>query len=258
MLLQHVINIIESVVPLAWQEGFDNSGLQIGNRNAEIHAALLTTDITEAVVDEAIYLNCDLIISHHPLLFHGLKTISNETAQQRCVTKAIQNNIAIYSVHTPLDSYLQGVSGDAAQRLGLFDIHFLTTQDNTHGLGVVGVLSQPLSFEELLGKVKNTFQADGLRYVAPAGGMSASTRTIAYCGGAGAEFLPRAIEVGADVYITADCKYHELQEAENRIAVIDMDHWTSEHFAPHILQHILGETLPTHISRTDCSPVHFY
>lgn len=69
MLLKHIVDIIESVVPLEWQEGFDNSGLQIGNRNAEIHAALLTTDVTEAVVDEAIHLNCDLIVSHHPCCF---------------------------------------------------------------------------------------------------------------------------------------------------------------------------------------------
>ena len=257
MLLQHIIDIIESVVPLEWQEGFDNSGLQIGNRNAEIHAALLTTDVTEAVVDEAIDLNCDLIVSHHPLLFHGVKTISDETSQQRCVVKAIQNNIAVYSAHTSLDSYLYGVSGDAAKRLGLSDIRFLTTQDNTHGLGVVGQFAQPVSFEDLLKQVKTVFHAEGLRYVAPQKGMSALIGTVAFCGGAGAEFLPDAIEAGADVYISADFKYHEFQQADSRIAVIDMDHWTSEHFAACILQDILGNALKTCISQADRSPVRY-
>lgn len=257
MLLKHIIDIIESVVPLEWQEGFDNSGLQIGNRNAEIHAALLTTDVTEAVVSEAIDLNCDLIISHHPLLFHGLKTISDETPQQRCVTLAIQHNIAIYSAHTSLDSYLYGVSGNAAQRLGLTDIRFLVTPDNTHGLGVVGQLAQPMSFAELLTKVQTTFQAEGLRYVAPNGGPAAPVSTVAYCGGAGAEFLQDAIRAQADVFISADFKYHELQQAENRIAIIDMDHWTSEHFATHVMQRILNGALPTHISHADQSPVRY-
>lgn len=257
MLLKHIVDIIESVVPLEWQEGFDNSGLQIGNRNAEIHAALLTTDVTEAVVNEAIHLNCDLIVSHHPLLFHGLKTICDQTPQQRCVAQAIRHGIAIYSAHTSLDSYLHGVSADAAERLGMTDIRFLVSQDNIHGLGVVGHLTQPMSFAELLTKVQTTFQAQGLRYVAPADGLSAPVRTIAYCGGAGAEFLQDAIRAQADVFITADFKYHELQQAQNRIAVIDMDHWTSEHFAPYVMQHILADALPTHISQADQSPVRY-
>lgn len=258
MLLQHVINIIESVVPLEWQEGFDNSGLQIGNRNAEIHAALLTTDVTEAVVSEAINLNCDLIISHHPLLFHGLKTISDETPQQRCVTKAIQNGIAIYSAHTSLDSYLHGVSGDAAERLGLTAVRLLCTEDNIHGLGVIGRLEQEISFDELLELVKTTFHAEGVRYIAPAAGTIAPVQTIAYCGGAGAEFLPNAIEEGADVYISADFKYHEFQQADSRIAIIDLDHWTSEQYAAHVLQNILDDALPTYISQADQSPVRYY
>ena len=89
MILQDIINIIESVAPLSYQEAWDNSGLQVGDRNAEIHAALLTVDVTESIVDEAIEKHCDFIISHHPLLFRGLKQLTGSTPQERCVEKAI-------------------------------------------------------------------------------------------------------------------------------------------------------------------------
>ena len=117
MILQDIINIIESVAPLSYQEDWDNSGLQVGDRNAEVNAALLTVDVTESVVDEAITLGCDLIVSHHPLLFRGLKQITGSTPQERCVLKAIQHNIAIYSAHTSMDCWLHGVSGKIADKL---------------------------------------------------------------------------------------------------------------------------------------------
>ena len=82
MILQDIINIIESVAPLSYQESWDNSGLQVGDRNAEVNAALLTVDVTESVVNEAIDKHCDLIISHHPLLFHGLKHLTGSTPQE--------------------------------------------------------------------------------------------------------------------------------------------------------------------------------
>ena len=146
MILQDIINIIESVAPLSYQESWDNSGLQVGDRNAEIHAALLTVDVTESVVDEAISLGCDLIISHHPLIFKGLKHLTGVTPQERCVEKAIRNNIAIYSSHTSMDAYLHGVSGKIAEKIGVCDyrILILSTVDSKSGLGVIGKLSTPM------------------------------------------------------------------------------------------------------------------
>ena len=83
MILQDIINIIESVAPLNYQENWDNSGLQVGNRNAKVNEALLTVDVTESVVNEAIALGCNLIISHHPLLFRGIKHLTGATPQER-------------------------------------------------------------------------------------------------------------------------------------------------------------------------------
>ena len=253
MILQDIINIIESVAPLSYQESWDNSGLQVGDRNAEVHAALLTVDVTESVVNEAINKHCDLIISHHPLLFRGLKHITGSTPQERCVEKAIRHNIAIYSSHTSMDAYLHGVSGKIADKLGISNYHILspTPTDNNVGLGVIGHLETPMKSEDFLRLVQSTFGCS-LRYVQAS---KSEVQNIAICGGAGAEFTTQAIKQGADVYITADMKYHEMQAACGQIGVIDLDHWTSEHFTREIFDELLKQHITTYIAETDVTPV---
>ena len=253
MILQDIINIIESVAPLSYQEAWDNSGLQVGDRNAEIHAALLTVDVTESVVDEAISLGCDLIISHHPLIFKGLKHLTGSTPQERCVEKAIKHGIAIYSSHTSMDAYLHGVSGRMAEKIGVCDYRILiqSAADNEVGLGVIGKLPTPMKWADLVAKVQQTF-ACSLRYI---DACTEQVHTIAICGGAGAEFTTEAIQQGAEVYITADMKYHEMQAACGQIGVIDLDHWTSEHFTREIFQELLQAHVPTYVAKTDKTPV---
>ena len=253
MILQDIINIIESVAPLSYQEAWDNSGLQVGDRNAEIHAALLTVDVTESVVDEAISLGCDLIISHHPLIFKGLKHLTGGTPQERCVEKAIRNNIAIYSSHTSMDAYLHGVSGKIAEKIGVSDYRILipSNTDSRVGLGVIGKLTSPMKWADFVKKVQQIFGCS-LRYV---DACTEYVQIIAICGGAGAEFTGEAIQQGADTYITADMKYHEMQAACGQIGVIDLDHWTSEHFTREIFQELLQTHVPTYVAKTDKTPV---
>lgn len=258
MILKQIIDIIESVAPLSYQEAWDNSGLQVGDTSADIRAALLTTDITEAVVREAVMLGCNLIISHHPLLFHGLKTISGQTQQERCVAEAIRHGIAIYSSHTAMDCYLHGVSGRILEKLGITDYRILVpsagaTAAHPYGLGAIGSLSRPSPYTELLSLIKERFGADYVRYTAT---PKEEVQYIATCGGAGAEFWEEALRQGADVYLTADCKYHEMQAADGRIGLIDIDHWTSEHFTRELFAELLAGKVPTYISKEDHSPVH--
>ena len=258
MLLQHIIDIIESVAPLRWQEEWDNSGLQVGNRNAEIKKVLLATDVTESVVTEAVRLHCDLIISHHPLLFHGLKQVCGQTPQARCVETAIRHDIAIYSSHTAMDSWLNGVSGRMADKLGIKDYRLLTSvgeNEEQHGLGVIGQLPQPMPLESLLAQVKSAFNAPVLRYVP---GPKDTIQTVALCGGAGVEFAQAAIEQGADAFITADVKYHDFLDLAGNIALIDMDHWVSEHFTRDIFKELLNNKVQTLISQEDKSPIRIY
>lgn len=125
MKIAQVVAAIEEFAPLQLQESYDNAGLIIGNSNDEVEAALITLDVTDAVVQEAIDRNCNLIIAHHPLIFKGIKRISNDTLVGRLVTKCIQNNIAVYAAHTNLDNVKDGVNRIIADRIGLRNTRIL-------------------------------------------------------------------------------------------------------------------------------------
>lgn len=254
MILQSIIDIIESVAPLGQQEAWDNSGLQVGDTGAEIEAALLTTDVTEAVVAEAIERGCNLIVSHHPLIFHGLRHLTGSTPQERCVERCLRHGIAVYSTHTPMDKYAHGVSGRMAQKIGITDYRILVEETPHVGLGVIGTLPEPLTTTAFVDRVAQAFGADYVRYTL---GRQDSIATVALCGGAGAEFLETAIAQGADAYVSADFKYHEMQAADRRIVAVDMDHWVSEHFTREIFSEMLKGKVKTFISTADKSPIKY-
>jgi len=252
VLLREIINSIESVAPRSAQEAWDNSGMQVGDTGREVSSVLLTTDITEDVVNEAIMLGCELIVSHHPLLFHGLKQVCGQTPQARVVEMAIKHNIAIYSAHTNLDSVVGGINTRLADRLGIIDCRLLTES----GLGAIGRLPKPMTYSEFIGHVHDTLDCTYVRYTKAA---KSSVETVALCGGSGAEFIEEAIAQGADVYLTADCKYHEFQDAEGRIGLIDIDHWVSEQHARAIFRDLIEPLgVKCIISQTDKTPIIIY
>lgn len=127
-IVKNVIEALEKKAPISLQESYDNSGLSVGDAENEVNGVLVALDCTEAVIDEAIELNCNLIVTHHPLIFHSLKKITGTNYVERCIIKAIQNNIAIYSSHTNLDSVSSGVNGKIAEKLGLSDLRILSPQ----------------------------------------------------------------------------------------------------------------------------------
>ena len=128
MKIQQITKAIEEIAPLALQEDYDNAGLLLGNPNDEARAALLCIDVTEQTIDEAIAKNCNLIIAHHPLIFKGLKSITGKNEVERCVQKAIKNDIAIYAAHTNLDNAENGVSARMAEKIGLQNLKVLQPQ----------------------------------------------------------------------------------------------------------------------------------
>ncbi len=128
ILVDDIIKTIESVAPVAWQESYDNAGLQVGHRGQEAIGAVVCLDVTEAVVDEAIALGYNMIVAHHPLLFKGLKSITGNSYIERVVMKAIRHDIAIYAAHTNLDSAPGGVSFRMAEKLGLQSVRVLDPQ----------------------------------------------------------------------------------------------------------------------------------
>ncbi|MBO6306567.1 MAG: Nif3-like dinuclear metal center hexameric protein [Paludibacteraceae bacterium] len=254
MLLREIINRIESVAPRSAQENWDNSGMQVGDTGREVSSVLLTTDVTPEVVNEAVMHGCQLVLSHHPLLFHGLKQLCRQTPQACVVETAIKHDIAIYSAHTSLDSVPGGINTRLADKLGLTGYHILSpSPSGTTGLGVIGTLSQPVDYAGFIEHVRTILECTYVRYTrAP----KEIIQTVALCGGSGAEFIDEAIAQGADVYLTADCKYHEFQTADGRIGLIDIDHWYSERHAREIFRDILAPLgLRCIISETDRTPI---
>lgn len=251
---------IEAFAPRSLQESYDNSGLQTGNPDMEVRAALICLDVTEEVMDEARSRGCNMVISHHPLLFKGLKDITGRTPQQRIVIKALKNDIAIYSAHTNLDSAWDGVSHEMAHTLGLDDLQVLCPGSDgpISGLGLVGRLSKPVPAMEFLRNVREAFHAKCLRYSTRTPKLV--IRTVAVCGGSGGSLLRRAIESGADVYVTGDLKYHDFTDHGLDILLADIGHFESELCSEKIFSRIIREKFPnfvTYYAETGKNPVGF-
>ncbi len=260
MQLSQFIETIESSIPLSLQEPWDNSGLQVGDRSAHVSAALLCVDVTEAVIDEAIAKQCQVVVSHHPLLFSGLKNIEGKTAVERCVIKAIRHNIAIYSIHTNADNWYEGVNMRLGAKIGLTDCTILSPQGEDHegkpyGLGLIGRLPHPEDEAPFLDRMKQLFGIHSIRHTAL---LDRPIERVALCGGSGASFLDHAKAQRADIYISADFKYHEFFQAEEQIIIADLGHYETEKHTKDIFFELISKKMPTfahYLSETDSSPI---
>jgi dinuclear metal center YbgI/SA1388 family protein len=260
MTIAQISQLIETVAPLEYQEQFDNAGLCVGNAAAEVTGVLLCLDVNELVVDEAIALGCNLIISHHPAIFSGLKQLTGQNATQRIVQQAIRHNIALYAAHTNLDKVRGGVSEKMCEKLHLIDKNILANQQDSNsgiGLGMIGTLSQPVDSQQFMMNVKQIFGNTYLRY--NANYMPRPISRVAVCGGSGKELMSSALRQNADAFITADLKYHDLQSAEPRLLCIDIGHYESEIFTLEIFLDILNKntTFAVHISKKGKNAVNY-
>ena len=158
MKVKDIIAVIEEFAPLSIQEGWDNSGLCVGSPEDEVSSVLIALDCTETLVDEAIACGADMIVTHHPLIFSGLKKISPEDQVGAAVIKAIRHGISIYAAHTSADKVIAGVSGAMAAKLGLIDVEILDEDGDGTGLGVVGNLPQPMTADQMIALIKEKFE----------------------------------------------------------------------------------------------------
>lgn len=243
MKLREITAALEDYAPLALQDGFDNAGLQIGlTEDVDATGALLCLDVTEDVIDEAIGNGCNVIISHHPLLFHPVKQIDNSDYVRRCIMKAIKGNIAIYSAHTNLDNAEAGVNFKIAEKIGLNNLKFLKIADNGQGgSGVVGTLDSPIDKDEFVDEIKRIFKVGAVRYNQWTG---TSISKVALCGGAGAFLISDAIREKADVFITGEIGYHRFFGHENDIMLMEIGHYESEQYTIELLQEIMQQKCP--------------
>ena len=148
MKVKEITDAIEAVAPLYLQESWDNSGMQVGDLDSEVTGVLLCTDVREEIVDEAIERGANMIISHHPLLFRGLKKIVGRSYQERIVAKAIKNDITIYCAHTNMDCAVGGVNFKMAEKLGMTGVRVLDPQRDTQRKIVVFVPTEAVAMVE--------------------------------------------------------------------------------------------------------------
>lgn len=213
----------------------------------EVTAALLCLDVTEDVMAEAKKRGCNLIISHHPLLFSSLRRVTGATPVERIVADAVRSDIAIYAAHTNLDSAWQGVSYEIAHTLGLTDIEVLEAKaDNpATGLGVIGnVAATPVL--EFLRQTKDAFKVRNLRYGGPS--RLLVVKRVAICGGAGAGLIQAAVAKGADTFLTGDLKYHDFTTWSPGILLADIGHYESELCTKKIFSRIIREKIPNFVA----------
>lgn len=242
--VKEIATAIEAAAPLCLQESYDNSGLQIGREGNSVDSVLVCLTPTEAIVNEAIERGCNLIVSHHPLLFRGLKRISDATATERIAVQAIRHNISLYAAHTNLDSTAEGVSADIAQALGMTDVEPLvpTAPGASTGLGTIGEMPAPVPVLEFLRQLQKVFGVKALRYSATT--PKIVIRRVAVCGGSGSSFITDAIARGADAYVTGDLGYHDFDSYGSEILLADIGHFESELGARKLLRSILEEAFP--------------
>ncbi len=362
--IRDLTQFMEQWAPLPYQESYDNSGLLVGDPSADITGVLVTLDATEAVIDEAIAKNCNVVVAHHPIIFKGLKKLNGKNYVERAVIKAIKNDIALYAAHTNLDSVAGGVNFKIAERLGLqqvqvlapkaqvltklitfvpvtdtqrvldalhevgagqigkytnasfrvegtgayqagsganptlgkigeyhqepehrievilpthqqnlivaalrrahpyeevaYDLIPLANQHTEVGAGAVGDLPEPMAELTFFAHLKARMNVSLIRHTPL---LNRPIRRVAVCGGVGSFLLPDAIRAGADVFVTADFKYHEFFDAEGHLVIADINHYESEQFTKQLIQERLSEKFNTFaviLSETATNPVQYF
>jgi dinuclear metal center YbgI/SA1388 family protein len=256
--IKEVLSALERFAPLPLQESWDNAGLQVGLTETEVSGALLCLDVNERIVDEAVRKGCNLIVSHHPLLFRGLKTISDLTDVQRTVVKAIENRVCVVSMHTNMDNARGGVNFKIAEKLGLEDVRFFapkTVDGIEAGSGVIGRLTTAMASDDFVLAVKKAFDVECAMCNEL---LRRPVSTVAICGGAGDFLLDEAVSAGADAFITGEMHYHQYFGYEQRIQICVIGHYQSEQFTSEVFRDIIAKACPdvkTFIAETSTNPI---
>lgn len=263
--ISEVIDFLEDLVPLRIQESYDNCGLLIGQKASEVKGILIALDCTEEVIEEAISMNFNMVITHHPLIFKGLKSLTGKNMNERAVIKAIKNDIAVYAIHTNLDNiFYRGVNHKIAAKLGLINQNILkpniqeTTSNLEVGSGIIGELEIPMEIDDILLKIKNAFNNKVIRHT---NGIGRKIQKIAVCGGSGSFLLQTAIEKDSDLFLSSDFKYHEFFDADQKIVIADIGHYESEQFTGELIFEILSQKFDTfalRCSKVNTNPINYY
>jgi dinuclear metal center YbgI/SA1388 family protein len=259
MKLQSIIQALENIAPLNLAEGWDNVGLLINPLHSrDIKKILLTIDLTEAVADEAIEQEMDLIVTYHPILFRPINRLNVQNAYDRTVMKLIQNNIAVYSPHTALDAVVGGVNDWLAEGIGEGEISILQPLENSDaGQGRLVKLAQPIKLNVLAQRIKKYLALQSVRIAQAT--EDKPIQSVALCAGAGADAF-KGIE--ADCYLTGEMSHHNILAAtQSGSHVILCEHTNTERgYLPRFgkfLHQALGKGVDISVSEIDSDPVEF-
>jgi len=246
MQIGQITEALEIWAPLSFQEDYDNCGLLVGSPNTICTGVLCSLDCTEAVIDEAVEKGCNLIVSHHPIIFKGIKQFDENSYVARTVLKAIQHNIALYAIHTNLDNIVNGVNDTISDRLSLENRQILAPKPGLMdkngqpvGSGLKGTLPKEMEEAYFLDWMKKTFNLSVIKHTPLIGKR---LKTIALCGGSGSFLTQTAKEQNIDCFITSDLKYHDFFEADGKLLLVDIGHGESEQWVSElIVAHLTGK-----------------
>jgi len=245
--VKDVYRFIDKIAPFETQMSFDNSGFLVGRGDALVERILVALDITEEVVEEAVQQDCQLIVSHHPVIFHPARSITDESVNGRILLALTENRVAAVCAHTNLDAAQGGVNCCLAQRLKLKDIEQLHVdgvdgQGREYGIGRVGrVHEEVMDAETYAGFVKEALGAASVRFAD--GGKRVSR--VAVGGGSCGSMLMDAAAAGCDTFITADVKYDQYLEAKAMgITLMDAGHYATEQVVCEPLADMLSKEFP--------------
>lgn len=258
-----IAKIIDSWMPTSIAEDFDNVGLIIGDPESKITSILVTLDTTEDVVEEAINKGCNLIVSYHPIIFNGLKQITNDSYVQKSVIKAVKNNISVYAIHTSLDNHPKGISYLLSDLIGLKNISILLPKEEKLnklkiGIGSIGDLEKPMNEITFFDLLKNKL---GLKYLRHTNKLNKKISKVSVVVGSGSFAIKDSIESNVHAFITSDLKYHNFFEADNNAILIDIGHYESEKHIKLFIREFLNEKLPNFtilLSEQNINPVNYY
>lgn len=228
--VREIYDFLDKIAPFAYQMEFDNAGFLVGRGSGEVNKVLVALDITQEVVDEARRWGAELIVSHHPVIFHPVKSITDETVTGRVLLELLERGIAAICAHTNLDAVQDGVNDCLARAVGLEGVEQLhpdglDAQGRPYGIGRVGTLPQTCCVQAFAERVKAALNAPGVRYV----DAGVPVRRVAVGGGACGGMLSDAAAKGCDTLLTADVKHDVYLDAKARgINLLDAGHFSTE------------------------------
>jgi dinuclear metal center YbgI/SA1388 family protein len=243
--LKSLLAILDKIAPFSTAEPWDNVGLMLGGPEEQpVTGIMIALDPTESLLDEALARKANTVITHHPLIFHPLKSISTDQPIGRMIKKALANDLSLIACHTNLDLIARGVSGILAEKLGLRDCVPLVegtddTEKSRTGFGMIGRFKSPYSGKSFIELLLSILRQPFLQV---AGKVPEEISTVALCGGSGSDLAEKALHLGAQVYLTAEVKHNVARWAEAAgFCVIDGGHFATEHLVVPQLMQLLQE-----------------